>query len=124
MGYEQIIKTNKRIMFSANGTNVGIGATTSAFIDVDGLTATWGIGKGLQYVAESGITNGSPSISKIISGSTAFNVQMSGHIIFTGQAAGEYNFERYTLRAPKGINPNGTIGIVAGSGTVIVEVVL
>lgn len=124
MGYEQIVKTQKRIVFSACGTNTGIGATTGAFIDVDGLTNAYGITKGLQYVRESGITNGSPSISKIVSGSTAFNVQMSGHIVFTGQAAGEYNFERYTLKHPSGTNPNGTIGIVAGSGTVIVEVVL
>lgn len=124
MGYDQIIKTNRRIMFSAYGANTGIGATTSAFLDVDGLTAAYGISKGLQYVRESGITNGSPSISKIISGSNAFNVQMSGHIVFTGVAAGEYNFERYTLKAPKGVDPNGTIGINAGSGTVIVEVVL
>jgi hypothetical protein len=124
MGYTQIVKTNKRIMFSAYGTNAGIGATTSAFLDVDGLTAAYGIAKGLQYVADSGITNGSPSISKIISGSNAFNVQMSGHIVFTGGAAGEYNFERYTLKHPPNVNPDGTIGIVAGSGTVIVEVVL
>ena len=124
MGYEQIVKTQKRIVFSAYGTNTGIGATTGAFIDVDGLTTTYGIAKGLQYVRESGITNGSPAISKIISGSSAFNVQMSGHIVFTGQAAGEYNFERLTLKHPPNIDPNGTIGINAGSGTVIVEVVL
>lgn len=124
MGYTQIVKTQKRIVFSANGTNTGIGATTSAFLDVDGLTAAYGISKGLQYVRESGITNGSPSISRIVSGSTAFNVQMSGHIVFTGQAAGEYNFERLTLKHPPNIDPNGTIGINAGAGTVIVEVVL
>jgi len=124
MGYTQIVKTQKRIVFSANGTNTGIGATTSAFLDVDGLTAAYGISKGLQYVRESGITNGSPSISKIVSGSTAFNVQMSGHIVFTGQGSGEYNFERWTLKHPPNIDPNGTIGINAGSGTVIVEVVL
>jgi len=124
MGYQQIVKTQKRIVFSAYGTNTGIGATTGAFIDVDGLTNTYGIPKGLQYVRESGITNGSPSISKIVSGSTAFNVQVSGHIVFTGQAAGEYNFERWTLKAPPGTNPDGTIGIVTGTGTVIVEVVL
>jgi hypothetical protein len=124
MGYEQIVKTQKRIVFSANGTNTAIGATTSAFLDVDGLTNTYGIPKGLQYVRESGITNGSPSISRIVSGSTAFNIQMSGHIVFTGQAAGEYNFERMTLKHPSSVNPNGTIGIVAGAGTVIVEVVL
>lgn len=124
MGYEQIVKTQKRIVFSASGANTAIGATTSAFLNVDGLTNTYGISMGLQYVRESGITNGSPSISKIVSGSTAFNVQMSGYIVFTGQAAGEYNFERWTLKHPSGIDPNGTIGINAGSGTVIVEVVL
>jgi hypothetical protein len=46
---------------------------------------------------------------------------MAGEILFTGQAAGEYNFERWTLRPA---TPDGTLDIVGGTGTVIVEVVL
>jgi hypothetical protein len=49
---------------------------------------------------------------------------MSGQIVFTGGAAGEYNFERYTLK-PVGINPTGVFGVtVSTAGTVIVEFVL
>jgi hypothetical protein len=114
MAARQIVKTNKRIVFLASGTNNDIGVTASAFLD-------YGITEGRVMGEGSGITNGSASISKIVSGSESFTVGMAGEILFTGQAAGEYNFERYTLRP---VTPDGTLDIIAGTGTVIVEVVL
>jgi hypothetical protein len=120
----QIVKTNKRCVFATGSTWNNIGVTATAFFDLDGLTNDFGITKGHALLAQSGITNGTASISRIVSGSTGFNVSMSGQIVFTGSAAGEYNFERYTLK-PLGINPGGTMGItVNAAGTVIVEVVL
>jgi hypothetical protein len=114
MGVRQIVKTNKRIVFVASGTNTGIGVTASAFCDY-GTTEGRFMGDG------SGITNGSASISRIVSGSNSFTVGMAGEVLFTGQAPGEYNFERWTLRP---VSPNGTLDISGGAGTVIVEVVL
>lgn len=114
MGVKQIVKTNKRIVFLASGSNADIGVTASAFCDY-GTTDGRIMGDG------SGITNGSASISRIVSGSSSFTVGMANEVLFTGQAAGEYNFERWTLRPA---TPDGTLDIIAGTGTVIVEVVL
>lgn len=114
MGVRQIVRTNKRIVFLASGPNADIGVTASAFCDY-GTTDGRFLGEG------SGITDGSASISRIVSGSNSFTVGMAGEVLFTGQAAGEYNFERWTLRPA---SPDGTLDIVGGTGTVIVEVVL
>ncbi len=114
MPVRQIVKTNKRIVFLASGTNNDIGVTASAFLDY-GTTDGRFMGEG------SGIGNGSASIAKIVSGSNSFTVGMAGEILFTGQGPGEYNFERFTLRPA---SPDGTLDIVASAGTVIVEVVL
>lgn len=114
MGVRQIVRTNKRIVFMGTGTSNDIGVTASAFLDY-GTTSGRFMGEG------SGITNGSASIAKIVAGSEAFTVGMGNEVLFTGQGAGEYNFERFTLRPS---SPDGTLDIVAGTGTVIVEVVL
>lgn len=114
MGVRQIVKTNKRIVFLASGSNADIGVTASAFCD-------YGTTDGRIMGGGSGITNGSASISRIVSGSSSFTVGMANEVLFTGQAAGEYNFERWTLRPS---TPDGTLDIIAGTGTVIVEVVL
>lgn len=114
MPVRQIVKTNKRIVFLASGTNNDIGVTASAFLDY-GTTDGRFMGEG------SGITAGSASISKIVSGSADFTVGMAGETLFAGKGAGEYNFERFTLRPA---SPDGTLDIVASAGTVIVEVVL
>lgn len=123
MGVTQIVKTQKRIVFSASGTNNDIGVTATAFFDVAGLSATYGSSQVGKILAQSGITNGSATISRIVSGSNSFSVGMANQILFTGQAVGEYNFERWTMR-PIGVDPDGTLDIVAGTGTVIVEIVL
>ena len=113
----QIVKTNKRVVYATGSTVASIGITASAFCDY-GNTDGRLLGEG------SGITNGTAAISKIVSGSASFLVTMSGQTVFTGSAAGEYNFERYTLK-PVGINPTGVFGIsVTTEGTVIVEFVL
>lgn len=119
----QIVKTQKRMVWAASGTNNDIGVTATAFFDVAGLSATYGLSQVNKILADSGITNGSASISRIVSGSNSFTVGMSNQTLFTGQAVGEYNFERWTLR-PVGVNPDGTLDIVAGTGTVFVEIVL
>lgn len=113
----QIVKTNKRVVYATGSTVSNVGITASAFCDY-GTTDGRLLGEG------SGITNGTAAISKIVSGSSSFSVSMSNQIVFTGSAAGEYNFERYTLK-PIGINPTGVFGItVTTDGTVIVEFVL
>lgn len=114
MGVRQIVKTNKRIVFSAIGDGNTVGVTASAFCDY-GTTEGRFLGDG------SGITAGTASISRIVSGSNSFSVAMGSEALFTGAAAGEYNFERLTL---KPVSPNGQMTINAGAGTVIVEVVL
>jgi hypothetical protein len=113
----QIVRTNKRVVYATGATVSDIGITASAFCD-------YGTTDGRQLGQGSGITNGTAAISKIVSGSPSFSVSMSGQIVFTGGAAGEYNFERYTLK-PVGINPTGVFGVtVSTAGTVIVEFVL
>jgi len=113
----QIVRTNKRVVYATGATVSNIGITASAFCD-------YGITDGRQLGEGSGITNGTAAISKIVSGSPSFSVSMSGQIVFTGGAAGEYNFERYTLK-PIGIDPTGVFGVtVSTAGTVIVEFVL
>jgi hypothetical protein len=113
----QIVRTNKRVVYATGATVSDIGITASAFCD-------YGTTDGRQLGQGSGITNGTAAISKIVSGSPSFSVSMSGQIVFTGGAAGEYNFERYTLK-PIGINPTGVFGVtVSTAGTVIVEFVL
>jgi hypothetical protein len=113
----QIVTTNKRVVYATGATVNSIGITASAFCD-------YGTTDGRQLGEGSGITNGTAAISKIVSGSPSFTVSMSGQIVFTGGAAGEYNFERYTLK-PIGINPTGVFGVtVSTAGTVIIEFVL
>ena len=113
----QIVKTNKRVVYATGATVSDVGITASAFCD-------YGITEGRVLGQGSGITNGTAAISKIVSGSPSFSVSMSGQTVFTGGAAGEYNFERYTLK-PLGIAPTGVFGITVGvTGTVIVEFVL
>ena len=113
----QIVTTNKRVVYATGATVSNIGITASAFCN-------YGTTDGRQLGEGSGITNGTAAISKIVSGSPSFSVSMSGQTVFTGGAAGEYNFERYTLK-PVGINPTGVFGVtVSTAGTVIVEFVL
>ena len=120
----QIVKTNKRIVYATGGTVSSIGITASAFIDFAALSSEYGATQANEIMVQSGITAGTAAISKIVSGSSSFSVSMSGQTLFTGVAAGEYNFERYTLK-PIGINPTGVFGItVTTGGTVIVEFVL
>ena len=114
MGVRQIVRTNKRVVFLAAGDGNTVGVTASAFCDY-GTTDGRFLGEG------SGITNGTAAISRIVSGSNAFSVAMGSETLFTGAAAGEYIFERWTL---KPVSPNGNMTINAGAGTVMVEVVL